>query len=88
MQESMENENRGSQPPKQPLPIPHTPYWEQQGRFSGHFWVASQDGVLSAETNAVNVDTASAAEKIHRVILPRSKKAILKEGRKKGVGLF
>jgi ABC-type polysaccharide transport system permease subunit len=61
---------------------------EQQGRVSGHFWVASQDGVLPAETNAVNVDTASTAGKIHRVILPRSKKAILNgRPRKKGVGV-
>ena len=37
----------------------------------------------------MNVDTASTAEKIHRVILPRSKKAILNERRRKrGGGCF
>jgi hypothetical protein len=51
---------------------------EQQGKLSGHFVVASQDGGdESAATRAVSVDTASKTDRIHRAIIPERRKFLL-----------
>lgn len=58
--ESSEKDRRGSQPPRQYAPTPHSPYWEQHGESLGHLL---PDEHLVARTVHAPRKAASVAER-------------------------
>lgn len=68
MQESSENDDVGSQPPRQYAPTPHCPYCEQQGVLSGHLFSGSQVGIEPACERENVAASAAAREKVRLML--------------------